>query len=79
MRSKIGPKEDDVKTLVYTIPNISCAHCVHTIKMEVGEIAGVQSVEGDEKTKKVTITYEDPAAESQIVEVLKEINYPPQA
>ena len=31
----------------FTVPNISCNHCVHTVKMEVGDIAGVQRVEAD--------------------------------
>ncbi|MBN1937733.1 MAG: heavy-metal-associated domain-containing protein [Anaerolineae bacterium] len=64
-------------TVMYTIPNISCKHCVHTIKMEVGELAGVQSVEADPQTKQATITFEAPATEEQIKALLVEINYPP--
>ena len=30
-------------TVKYSIPNISCGHCVHTIQSEVSEIPGVQS------------------------------------
>ncbi len=63
-------------TVKYTIPNISCGHCVHTIKMEVGELAGVQSVEGDPATKQVEITFDAPATEEQIKALLAEINYP---
>ena len=44
--------------------------------MEVGELPGVQQVEGDPKTKKVTIVFEDPADEAQIKALLAEINYP---
>ena len=29
-------------TVTYSIPNISCMHCVHTIKTEVSELAGVK-------------------------------------
>jgi copper chaperone len=66
-----------MKTITYTIPNISCGHCIHTIKTEVSEIAGVKSVEGDQNSKIVTITFDDPANEVKIKELLKEIDYPP--
>lgn len=63
-------------TKIFYIPNISCNHCVHTIQSEVSEIAGVTSVTADVSSKKVTITYTEPATEDQIKDVLKEINYP---
>jgi copper chaperone CopZ len=66
-----------MQTITYTIPNISCGHCIHTIKTEVSELAGVKSVEGDQNTQKVTITFDNPANEIQIKELLKEIDYPP--
>ncbi len=64
------------KTVV--IPNISCGHCVHTIVNEIGDLSGVKAVKADEKTKKVTIEWADPATWQKIEAVLKEINYPPQ-
>jgi len=63
-------------TVTYSIPNISCGHCVHTIKSEVGELTGVKSVEADQTSKKATITFDAPATEEQIKTLLTEINYP---
>ncbi len=63
-------------TVTYTIPNISCHHCVHTIKSEVGELPGVKAVEADENTKSATITFEPPASEEAIKSLLAEIEYP---
>jgi copper chaperone len=63
-------------TVTYTIPNISCGHCVHTIKSEVSELEGVQSVEADMATKQTTIIFESPATEEKIKTLLAEINYP---
>ena len=63
-------------TVTYNIPNISCGHCVNTIKMEVSDVAGVQSVEADPGTKQATITFDTPATEEQIKALLVEINYP---
>ena len=60
----------------YKIPNISCEHCVHTIKMELGELKGVNSVEVDLKSKVATIQYEAPATTDQIENLLADINYP---
>lgn len=64
-------------TVTYMIPNISCKHCVHTIKTELGELAGVQAVEADLQTKQARITFEAPATEAQIKALLAKINYPP--
>lgn len=66
-----------MKTLSYTVPNISCDHCVHTIKMEVGDIEGVVSVAGAVDEQSVIIEYGDPASEKQIVDMMTEIYYPP--
>ena len=62
--------------VTYTIPNISCNHCVHTIKLEIGEIEGVVAVEASSDTKQATITFEEPATEEKIKRTLEEINYP---
>ncbi len=62
--------------VIYSIPNISCDHCVHTINMEVGELKGVQSVKANANTKQVTILFDPPATEDQIKRLLVEINYP---
>jgi copper chaperone CopZ len=68
-----------MKTLTYTIPNISCTHCIHTIQTELGELPGVQSVQGSEATKVVTIGYDDPATRERIEALLAEIEYPVEA
>ncbi len=65
-----------MNTVTYTIPNISCKHCVHTIKMEVSELEGVRSVEADPQTKQAVITFDAPATEEAIKALLAEINYP---
>lgn len=67
-----------MNTVTYHIPGISCGHCVHTIKTELSDLAGVKSVDASQQTKQVTITFEAPATEEKIVELLKEINYAPE-
>ena len=63
-------------TVTYSVPAIHCGHCTHTIEMEVGELKGVQSVKAEQDTKKVTITFDEPASEEKIKSLLAEINYP---
>lgn len=63
-------------TVTYSIPNISCHHCTHTIESEVSELPGVQSVNAEVEAKQATITFEAPATEEQIKSLLAEINYP---
>jgi copper chaperone len=64
-------------SVTYSVPNISCGHCVQTIKRELEEIAGVSRVEASQISKEVTIEFDPPATEAQIVASLTEINYPP--
>lgn len=65
-------------TVTYTVPKIHCGHCVHTIKMELSDLEGVQSVSADMNTKQVVVSYEAPASEEKIESLLAEINYPAQ-
>ncbi|MCF8078244.1 MAG: heavy-metal-associated domain-containing protein [Desulfobacterales bacterium] len=62
----------------FTIPNISCGHCVMTIKNELSEIDGIQVVEGNADGKTVTVAWEAPATEEKIRTTLADINYPAQ-
>ena len=63
-------------TVTYSVPAIHCGHCTHTIEMEVAELKGVQSVKAEQDSKKVTITFDEPASEEKIKSLLAEINYP---
>lgn len=66
----------DMESKTLHIPNISCGHCVMTIKRELEELEGVSQVEGDAEAKRVTVHWESPATLEKIRETLKEINYP---
>jgi len=60
----------------FVVPNISCGHCVMSIKNELNEINGVKSVEGDPDTKSIKVEWESPTSAIAIKEKLQEINYP---
>ena len=59
-----------------SVPNISCGHCVMSIKNELSELEGVKTVEGDPTNKSITVEFESPVTLDQIKKTLKEINYP---
>lgn len=59
-----------------SVPNISCGHCVMSIKNELSEMEGVKTVEGNPETKSIDVEWESPATLEKIKKTLKEINYP---
>ena len=61
---------------VYSIPKISCGHCVATITNELKELDGVQQVSGDPQSKTITVEAQPPAEEEQIKSKLAQIGYP---
>ena len=60
----------------FSIPSISCGHCVNAIKSELSELEGVSKVEGNVESKSVNVEWESPATEEAIKDKLTEINYP---
>jgi len=65
-----------MKTVTYSVPNISCMHCVHTIQTELADMKGVLSVKADQAGKMVEIVFDAPASEESLKALLAEINYP---
>jgi copper chaperone len=65
-----------MESKTFLIPDISCKHCVMTIKNELNDIEGVSRVKGDPEKKEITVEWEAPATLERIKSVLKEINYP---
>ena len=58
------------------ISDISCNHCINTIKDELGEMPGVISISGDVAAKTITINWQQPASLNDILTVLEDIGYP---
>jgi len=62
--------------VTYSIPNINCGHCVHTIQSELIELQGVRSVKADLDHHNAIIEFDPPASEDSIKELLASIDYP---
>ncbi len=63
-------------TKTFSVPNISCNHCVMTIKRELGVLPGVSKVDGSLARKEVTITYGSEADLARVKQTMQEIGYP---
>jgi copper chaperone CopZ len=63
-------------TISLKVPNISCDHCVHTIKNELKELEGIQRVDANRDSKIVTVDFDPPASREKIEALLAEIEYP---
>ena len=60
----------------YSIPNISCGHCVTAIERGLRELEGIVEVEGDPALKRIQVAWAAPATEERIRKKLEEIRYP---
>ena len=65
-----------MKTVTYSVPNISCNHCTHSITMELSDIEGVSEVDANVQTRLVTVKFTEPATEEILKSTLATINYP---
>ena len=65
-----------MQSKTFSVPNISCGHCTHTIEMELSDLAGVQSAKADLDSRQVVVEWGEPATWEQIEALLVEINYP---
>jgi copper chaperone CopZ len=62
-----------MSTRTYSVPGISCDHCVHAITGEVTKVPGVAEVTVDVDTKTVTVTGE--AGDEAIRAAIDEAGY----
>jgi len=74
----VDSTQENTMNKTFIVPAISCDHCVRSIKNELSELAGVQSVQAESATKSVTVTWSEPATWEKIRAALIEIEYPPQ-
>ncbi len=62
----------------FLAPAISCGHCVRSIQNELGELAGVTSVKAEEKTKLVSVAWDERTSWDAISAAMSEMGYPAQ-
>ena len=65
-----------MKTVKLEIPNISCNHCIMTVKRESGFVDGVEFVSGDVDAKTATFQVAGEEALDALKASLAEAGYP---
>jgi copper chaperone len=66
-----------IEQTVVTAPDISCAHCVAAITSAVSAISGVDSVEVDIPSKRVTIGHQPGAVDmAEVARIMDDEGYP---
>jgi copper chaperone len=66
-----------VEDVTLTAPDISCDHCIATIRKALSKLAGVQFLGGNPQTKQVTIRYDPSVVELTAIEkAMEEEGYP---
>ncbi len=63
-------------TKTYTVPGISCGHCVMTIERELKYVNGLQSVKADKDSKAVRVEVDSDSVLPAVEAMLVEIGYP---
>lgn len=67
-----------MQTITLSIPNISCHHCIMTVKRESGLVAGAEFVSGDVENKTATFQVADDQVLPLLKKALAEAGYPVQ-
>lgn len=62
-------------TQAFSVPSISCQHCVNAITESVSGLPGVQQVQVDLASKKVEVKTNGQVANDQILEAINEAGY----
>lgn len=58
----------------YTVEGMTCGHCEMSVKEEIGEIAGVSTVEASHETGQVSVTGEN-FTDEQVAAAVEEAGY----
>ena len=48
-----------MRTSTFTVDDIHCGGCEHTIRTLVGDVTGVEQVDPDHRTNQVVVTYDE--------------------
>jgi copper chaperone len=59
----------------YTVTGMTCEHCVRSVTEEVGEIDGVQRVDVDLESGRLTVTSQDPLPVDDVRSAVTEAGY----
>ncbi len=59
----------------YRVPDVSCEHCVRAINDELTKLPGVEQVDVDLASKRVTVRHDGSVSDAQLREGIAEAGY----
>jgi len=59
----------------YTVAGMTCGHCASAVREEIGKLGGVQQVEVDIATGRVTVASAGPLATADVAAAVDEAGY----
>ncbi len=62
-------------TSTWTVTGMTCGHCAASVREEVGEIAGVESVDVSVETGAVVVTSAEPVTREAVEAAVTEAGY----
>ena len=64
-----------MSTATYTVTGMTCAHCVSSVTEEVSELPGVDEVQVDLASGRLTVTAAQPLGEPAVRTAVEEAGY----
>ena len=64
-----------MSTETYTVTGMTCGHCVSSVTEEVSELPGVNDVQVDLESGRVTVTADAPVGEDKVRAAVEEAGY----
>ncbi len=62
-------------TATFTVTGMTCGHCVASVTEEVSEVAGVEDVDVDLETGRLTLTSSEPVDAAAVKAAVEEAGY----
>ncbi|MET3922442.1 heavy metal-associated domain-containing protein [Arthrobacter sp. UYEF20] len=59
----------------YQVTGMTCGHCETSIREEIGQIAGIQSIDVSAKTGKLVVTSEAELDDAAVLAAVREAGY----
>ncbi|NHC25006.1 cation transporter [Nocardioides sp. IC4_145] len=59
----------------WTVTGMTCAHCEASVREEIGELPGVESVTADHTSGEVVVTSAEPVERSAVAAAVAEAGY----
>ncbi len=64
-----------MSTTQFQVTGMTCGHCEMSVREEVGEIAGVESVDVSQATGRLVVTSSEPVDDAAVIAAVEEAGY----